>query len=123
MGIEKFRWTLAPHLPSACTFVNAGFGGMLYVSDHSFESAGRRMTSVYVGEIGPQEATGLRHVWRIDESGENTCHIVSMFNEQVLCQSHTDANPKGDRWMAVADKQSAHANEYTLSLQWLPVGS
>jgi hypothetical protein len=125
INFAKFRWTLSPWNSSspAYTISNAAFGGMLYVSDYSFDSSGLTMTSVYVRAISEREPCDLRHVWRIEELGDDACRVVSMFNNQVLCESCIVANSKGDRWVAVAEQQLAEATSYTFAMQVLPVGS
>ena len=48
-----------------------------------------------------------RQLWQLQPQGQDECHIVSMFNKQVLCVSSCAANSKGDRWLAVAQKDLA----------------
>jgi len=51
------------------------------------------------------------------------CHIVSVFNNQVLCESCIVANSKRDRWVGLADKQSADPTSLLFALRDVLVGS
>ena len=120
----KFRWVLVPAGRSSEYWIsNAAFGGALYVSDHSFHSEGQTMKSVYVW-TDPEKAPPLdRQLWQVQEKGNDEFHVVSKFNDQVLCVSSVAANTKGDRWVGVADKSIATPESYTLSMRLLEVGS
>ena len=124
-GFGKFRWELVPAgSASEYTISNAVFGGALYVSDHSFQSEGQTMKSVYVWTDPEKEAPPLdRQLWQVQEKGNDEFHVVSKFNDQVLCVSSVAANTKGDRWVGVAEKSVANPESYTLSMHVLGVGS
>ena len=83
----KFRWVLVPAGRSSEYWIsNAAFGGALYVSDHSFHSEGQTMKSVYVWTDPDKEAPPLlRQLWQVQEKGDHEFHVVSKFNDQVLC--------------------------------------
>ena len=121
----KFRWLLVPAGlgDSVYTISNAEFGGTLYVSDYSFQSEGQTLMSVYVQAEAEKEAPDVRQLWQIQQQGDDECHVVSMFNDQVLCVSRVAANAKGDRWVGVADKSLANPDSYTLSMHLLAVDS
>ena len=125
-SIGKFRWVLVPAGLGDCVYTisNAEFGGALYVSDHSFHSEGQTMKSVYVWTDPDEEAPPLvRQLWQVQEKGDDEFHVVSKFNDQVLCVSRVAANKKGDRWVGVAEKSVANPESYTLSMDVLGVGS
>ena len=87
----KFRWALARAGgdPSTSTYTisNAAFGGVLYVSDKSFVSSGLTMFGVYVRAIDDLDVDEHRHIWRFEKTDTSAYRIVSVFNNQALCES------------------------------------
>ena len=109
---------------------NSEFAGVLYVSDYRFQSEGLPMMGVYVrekAEFSVSSSGSLspdpRQLWQLQPQGQDACHFISMFNNQVLCVSSVAANSKGDRWPGVAEKDLAAPESYALSIQVLEVGS
>ena len=117
---EKLHWALTPlksNESGTYMITNAEFGGMLYVSDYTFESSGQPMKGVYAGEIGEKEEGERRHIWRIETTGVDKCRVISIFNNQVLCESCVMANSKEDFWVAVADENTVAPCSFTFSMQ------
>ena len=121
LAFGKFRWNLIPVEWSDDFIIsNVEFGGRLYVSDYTFQSAEKTVASVYVR---PANSTiDLREVWHIEHMAGDLCRVINTFNGQVLCGTCVEANSKGDRWAGVVDQSGDDRNACIFVMQLLEVG-
>ena len=121
--LGKFRGHLIPVEGTDNFFIsNAKYGGRLYVSDYTFETAETTMTSVYV-RPADTAIIDSREVWHFHEMAGGLSRVINTYKGQALCDTCVEANSKGDRWLGVTGECDDDSYPCYFASQLVAVGS